>query len=166
MPLAKWVNEVKLNTLDYIEAAAGLGYSRAVQRRRPGIAKADALPDNLVEDPALGSLVRATLADLDALISAPATQAVTAFTWGTPERGGARLVRASRGSEAESLQIRWNANEIESIRLESRHESRFEGPAAPAEVSALLARLVPMVWRFIRRGGELPPGIARFADCF
>ena len=66
MPLAKWVNEVKLNTLDYMEAAAGLGYSRAVQRRRPGIAKADALPDNLVEDPALGSLVRATLADLDA----------------------------------------------------------------------------------------------------
>ena len=141
-----------------------MGYSGDVQRPRPGIAKAAPFPTDLAEDAGRGAVVRAVLGDLDTLISGAARLEWAAFGWGTPERGGVRLMRASRGEGAESLRISWNSNEIERIEIESADDLSFHGPESPVDTKLALERLVPMVWAHIRRGGELPPGIDRFAD--
>jgi hypothetical protein len=164
--LARWVNEVKVITLDYIEARGCLGYSRGVQRQRPGIVKAAPVPAELSEDERCSTIVRSILDELDALISKQTAQQRVAFVWGTAERGGARLIDPLYEQDAESLRISWNSNEINGIEIESSSDHRFCGPESPIEPTALLDRLIPMVWAYIRNGGELPPGINRFADFF
>jgi len=140
-----------------------LRYSDDVHRPRPGIAKAAPFPTDLVEDVGGGSVVRAILDDLDTLISGAARLEWVAFGWGTPKRGGIRLMRASRGECGESLRISWSSNEIECIEIESADHLNFHGPESPLDAKLALEQLVPMVWAHIRRGGELPPGIDRFA---
>jgi len=134
-----------------------------VQRQRPGIAKAVPLPADLSEDPRGSAVVRSVLADLDTLMSSAAPRDWAAFGWGTPERGGARLLRATPGDRAESLRISWNYSEIENIEIESGDAISSYGPESPLDLVVLLDRLVPMVWGHIQRGGHLPPGIDRFA---
>ncbi len=160
------MNEVKWNTLDYIESLGGLGYSRTVERQRPGIAKAPVFPSSLEEGAEAALAVRSVLAELDAMIGARTAPVLAAFCWGTTERGGARLADTREVGERESLRICWNHNEIERIEIEPRTSVTFRGPETPIEAAALIERLVPMVWRHIRRGGELPPGIERFARFF
>jgi hypothetical protein len=163
MPLARWVNEVKWTTLDYIALRGGLRYSRRVPQRRPGIAKAAPLPPELAEEQRGSAVLRAVIGDLEALISRQSASGAAAFVWGTWELGGARLVPGSIETRSESLRVAWNRNEIESIEIESGGMSSFRGPEAPADSALLLERLVPMLWAHIRRGGTLPPGIDRFA---
>jgi len=135
-----------------------------VHRPRPGIAKAAPFPSDLAEDVGRGAVVRAVLGDLNTLIAGAARLEWAAFGWGTPERGGVRVMRASRDEGAESLRISWDFNKIESIEIESIDVVSFHGPESPLDAKLALERLVPMVWAHIRRGGELPPGIDRFAD--
>lgn len=166
MPLAKWVNEVKWTTSYYIEVGRCLRYSRGVQQQRPGLVKAAPVPAELMEDERNGAIVRSVLDALDALISTEMGPVPGVFEWGTPERGGARLMRSCDAQEAESLRITWNNNRIKRIEIESRTDTRFPEPAWPVEPSAFLERLIPMVWAYIQRGGELPSGIDRFARLF
>ena len=72
-------------------------------------------------------------------------------------------MRASRVEGDESLRFSWNSNEIERIEIESADDLSFHGPESPLDAKLALETLVPMVWAHIRRGGELPPGIDRFA---
>ncbi len=140
-----------------------MGYSDDVHRSRPGIAKAAPFPNDLAEDLGRGAVVRAILDDLDTLISGATRREWVAFGWGTPKRGGVRLMRASRGEGGESLRISWDSNEIERIEIESADDLSFHGPESPLDPKLAREKLVPMVWAHIRRGGELPPGIDRFA---
>lgn len=89
-----------------------------------------------------------------------------AFVWGTPERGGARLIRPSAPDQADCLRISWNSNEIISIEIETGDDLCFEDVESPIEPAALIDRLIPMVWAHIRRGGDLPVDAVRFARFF
>ena len=149
-----------------MEACGCLRYSRGVQRQRPGIVKAAPVPAELSEDERGGAIVRSILDELDALISKQTAQQRVAFVWGTAERGGARLIDPLYEQDAESLRISWDSNEINRIEIESSDSRRFCGPESPIEPTTLLDRLIPMVWAYIRDGGELPPGINRFASLF
>jgi hypothetical protein len=128
--------------------------------------KAAPVPAELSEDERGGAIVRSILDELDALISKQTAQQRVAFVWGTAERGGARLIDPLYEQDAESLRISWDSNEINRIEIESSDSRRFCGPESPIEPTTLLDRLIPMVWAYIRDGGELPPGINRFASLF
>ena len=163
MPLAKWVNEVKPTTLDYIAGRDGLRYRRSMSPSRPGIAKAAPLPPELGDERAGRAVVRAVLGELEALIAGYASSGTSAFVWGTWERGGVRLVRAPVAADDDSLLISWKDNEIERFEIESQTLPKFRDPESAVDAGALLDRLIPMLWAHIRRGGALPPGVDRFA---
>jgi len=97
-----------------------------------------------------------------------------AFLEGTEALGAARLSQSLPGLAPESLYIAWNDSKIHSIQIEPRTDlqtepfpgtvpSAFPGTVAVAEVVETLA---PLVWQYIRSGGELPPGVERFAGFF
>lgn len=101
-----------------------------------------------------------------------------AFLEGTEALGAARLTQSLPGLAPESLCLAWNDSKIHSIQIESRtdpqtepfpgtvagpHPGTFPGTVAVAEVVDTLA---PLVWQYIRAGGELPPGVERFAGFF
>jgi hypothetical protein len=188
-----------------------LGYTTAVEARRPGLSKANrprrgafaSLLDQMVgNESALDALVFAyeslptpeRLAMMQAVVQdadRPA-QAITALLtvepdpglrkrleallhkhaglqqsagiWGTPERGGANLSHWLRGSDPESLRISWARNEIVSIEIESKVESSFG--IVPVDPEQVVAAVAPMIWRYVRSGRALPPGIDRFAGFF
>jgi len=101
---------------------------------------------------------------LEALLLEHAGLEQSALSWGTPQQGGAALIHALRGSEPEILRITWNQSEIESIALESQADSSLK--AVPTDPKGLVETLAPMIWRHIRSGGALPPGMERFAGFF
>ena len=134
-----------------------------MQPLRPGIVKAGMRTDWAHMD---GSLVRAVLGDLAALLDGQPSPALGAVSWGTPACGGARLMRSGPGEAHESLEISWNHSKIERFEIESRGEASSKRHELRTDPAALLTRLVPMVWAHIRSGGELPTGIERFARFF
>ncbi len=106
-----------------------------------------------------------------------------AFLQGTETLGAACLSQSLPGLAPESLCIAWNNSKIHSIEIKSRtappQTETFPGtvatvaetPAAPTfpgtvAVSEAVETLAPLVWRYIRSGGELPPGVERFAGFF
>ena len=138
-----------------------------MERRRPGIVKAAPLRADLDEEEARGgAFVRAVLNALDALIAQESPGGAAAFVWGTAERGGARLIRPSAPDQPNSLRISWIRDEIVGIEIEPRDDVRFQGPESPIDPAVLMPRLIPMAWAYIRRGGELPSGVHRFAGFF
>jgi hypothetical protein len=109
-----------------------------------------------------------------------------AFLEGTEALGAARLSQSLPGLAPESLYIAWNDSKIHSIQIESRtdlqtdpfpgtapspcpHASTFPGtqtfPGTVA-VAEVVETLAPLVWQYIRSGGEFPPGVERFAGFF
>jgi hypothetical protein len=137
-----------------------------VRRNRPGIAKAVSLSADLNEDVVGSTIVRSVLSDLDALIANRGRRPGAAFAWGTPERGGARLVHGLDTEGAESLKIHWNHSKIKNIEIESRNEMGFSAPESPIDPAEMMVWLVPRLWAHIQRGGALPVGIDRFASFF
>ena len=87
-----------------------------------------------------------------------------AFLEGTEAHGEARLVQSLPGLEPESLRIAWKESKIHSIEIESRNCSKND--TSTVTLAAAIETLVPLVWRHIRSGGELPDGIERFAGFF
>ena len=134
--------------------ARSLRYSGAVRTRGPGVAKADGVP----QDRWSTRLVRNVLEDLDTLISEESESGLTAFAWGNCQEGGAGLVRSGREAETEGLRISWNRGEIESIEIESRPGDPFFKDGRLTDPASVVDALVPMLWKHIRGGGELPRG--------
>ena len=132
----------------------------------PGIANARRTPAESDEGPLGSALVRSVLGEIDALLAERTAPRSLAFTWGTADHGGARLIHQSADAEPRSLRISWNHGEIKCIELESRNDSSFCGPEAPADAAELRSWLVPKLWAHIRRGGALPVGVEQFADFF
>ena len=114
-----------------------------------------------------------------------------AFLEGTEALGAARLSQSLPGLAPESLCIAWNDSKIHSIQIESRTDPQTEpfpgtvaGPHAGAfpagafpgtgaqtfpgtvGVAEVVDTVAPLVWRYIRSGGELPSGVERFAGFF
>jgi len=88
----------------------------------------------------------------------------SALLEGTEAEGDARLIERVPGLRSESLRITWKRSQIRTIEIESRMRSKFDGPAVP--VATAVDRLLPLLWRHIRTGGELPEGVERFAGFF
>lgn len=103
------------------------------------------------------------LEDLDALISEETESGATAFAWGDEGQGGAGLIQSRAGRDHEGLRISWNDGQIESIEIESRPGMSFFASGRAANPADVVDAIVPMLWKHIRSGGELPAGIDRFA---
>jgi hypothetical protein len=89
-----------------------------------------------------------------------------AFLEGRGAHGAARLMRSLPGLEPESLCIAWKDSKIHSIAIEPRTDLQAEPFAEAVAVAEAVETLAPLVWRHIRSGGELPPGVERFAGFF
>ena len=129
--------------------------------RGPGIAKAKLFPLESRER------VLEVLEDVGALIDqAPRTPRpdLTAFRWGDATLGGAGWIQPDPDGRPEALRVCWNQNQIDRIDLEPRPNISFFGLGDAADPVALAEAVIPMLWRHIRNGGKLPPGIERFAD--
>ena len=119
---------------------------------------------------------------LTGLISRHGRVDQNAFLQGTETLGAARLSQSLPGLAPESLCIAWNNSKIHSIEIKPRTapppthtfpgtDPTAETPGAPTfpgtvAVSEAVETLAPLVWRYIRSGGELPPGVERFAGFF
>ncbi|UCH30138.1 MAG: hypothetical protein JSV06_03685 [Myxococcales bacterium] len=130
-----------------------------MRTRGPGIAKADTRPGDALSR----NLVLNVLEDLDALISEETESGATAFAWGDEAQGGAGLIQSRAGRDHEGLRISWNDGQIESIEIESRPGMSFFASGRAANPADVVDAIVPMLWKHIRSGGELPAGIDRFA---
>jgi hypothetical protein len=89
-----------------------------------------------------------------------------AFLEGTEARGAARLTQSVPGHAPESLRVAWKESKIHYIEIESRTVLEIAPPAGPVSLAEAVETLAPLVWRHIRSGGELPPGVERFAGFF
>jgi len=89
-----------------------------------------------------------------------------AFLEGTEAHGTARLVQSLPGLAPESLCIVWNDSKIHSIEIESRTALGADPWAQTVAVAEAVQALAPLVWQHVRSGGELPPGVERFAGFF
>jgi len=87
-----------------------------------------------------------------------------AFLSGTELCGEAWLRDVDRDGARDSLRIAWNDQEITELEVKAEDVSSFSGRATTRD--AALELIAPMLWRHLRRGGELPPGLARFARYF
>jgi hypothetical protein len=58
----------------------------------------------------------------------------------------------------------WKSSKIGLIEIEPRTVSNIGGSSAP--VATAVDSLLPLLWRHIRAGGELPEGSERFAGFF
>ena len=136
-----------------LPTADRLGMVRAIVQdaRRPGPALASLL--SVESDPTLrlrlGTLLR-THANLD-----------MATLSGSDVRGTAVLRGVDEEGLAEALMISWNAHEIEQIDIKPSEGLSYSGE--PTTREAVMERVAPMLWRHLRRGGALPPGVERFA---
>jgi hypothetical protein len=89
-----------------------------------------------------------------------------AFLEGTGALGAARLIQSLPGLEPESLCIAWNHSKIHSIGIESRIDLQTRPSAGAVAVAEAVETLAPLIWQHIQSGGELPPGVERFAGFF
>jgi len=89
-----------------------------------------------------------------------------AFLEGTEAHGTARLMQSLPGLEPESLRIAWKESKIHSIEIESRTDLQADPWAETVAVAEAVETLAPLVWQHIRSGGDLPPGVERFAGFF
>ena len=103
-------------------------------------------------------------ARLGALLVEHAALEQAALRWGTPQSGGAALIQMLRGSAPEMLRVAWNDRTISEISVEPAVGSTLE--RAGADPSEVVEAVAPMLWRHMRAGGLLPPGIERFASFF
>lgn len=89
-----------------------------------------------------------------------------AWTWGTPDDGGAALTQMVGARPPDTLELRWNDSEISEIRIETTAEPSFPVGAqsrTPAEVIELIA---PRLWTYLRDGHPVPTGTDRFVGFF
>ena len=89
-----------------------------------------------------------------------------AFLESTGAHGAARLMQSLPGLEPESLCIAWKDSKIHSIEIEPRTDLQAEPFAEAVAVAEAVETLTPLVWQHMRAGGELPPGVERFAGFF
>jgi hypothetical protein len=75
-------------------------------------------------------------------------------------------LRQSFAGRSETLCIRWSGGEISRIEIETNEDSSPEPGEATEDTVCLIDALTPLLWRYIRRGGELPEGADRFAGFF
>jgi hypothetical protein len=88
----------------------------------------------------------------------------SAYAWGTSNAGGAALVQELVGGVSEALLLTWKHFELDRIELEAPNKLSFWGEGArPVEPSVAVDAVLPMIWRYIRRGRRLPSGSERFA---
>jgi hypothetical protein len=88
----------------------------------------------------------------------------SAILEGTEVEGESRLVQSVPGLGSESLRIAWKHMKISCIEIEPRTLSKIDGHLVP--VATAVDRLLPLLWRHIRAGRELPKGAERFAGFF
>ena len=100
---------------------------------------------------------------IEALIQRHAPVSRSAFLWGDAACGGAALCQSLAHTPTEALVLAWDQGELATLAIESRPDlSIFEtGGTAPLE--EVVETVLPMLWRYIRSGRELPRGIDRFA---
>ncbi|MFZ1862589.1 MAG: hypothetical protein WAU39_00085 [Polyangiales bacterium] len=89
----------------------------------------------------------------------------SAWSRGTPAEGEACL-RQSFAGRSETLCIRWSGGEISHLEIKASEDSSLETAQAAEDTACLIDTLTPLLWRYIRRGGELPEGADRFARFF
>lgn len=87
----------------------------------------------------------------------------TAYAWGTANTGGAALVQELDGCVPEALLMTWKRFEIEQMQLGTTIGLSSWDDARPVEPSVAVDAVVPMIWRYLRRGCPLPSGSERFA---
>jgi len=85
---------------------------------------------------------------------------------GNEEQGEALLIQSLQGLEIELLKITWEGSEIKEIALESRRHFDFKSSRPAVEPQRAAETLAPLLWRYIRAGGQIPAGIERFAGFF
>jgi hypothetical protein len=100
---------------------------------------------------------------IETLIGRHTKVARAAFLWGDAECGGAALQQAVEGAQPEALILAWDQNELESLSIETRTDLSFFGAGDTVPVEEVVELVLPMLWRYIRSGRELPEGIDRFA---
>jgi hypothetical protein len=83
---------------------------------------------------------------------------------GTETEGESRLIQSVAGLGSESLHLVWKSSKIGLIEIEPRTVSNIGGSSVP--VATAVDSLLPLLWRHIRAGGELPEGAERFAGFF
>jgi hypothetical protein len=83
---------------------------------------------------------------------------------GTETEGESRLIQSIPGLGSESLHIAWKLSKINLIEIEPRTFSKIDGESGA--VATVVDRLLPLLWRHMRAGGELPEGVARFSAFF
>ncbi len=91
---------------------------------------------------------------------------LSAFLEGTEEQGNARLIQFLPGLGPESLRMVWKQCEVEHVEIESRNDFRLGSSRSEVELRAAVETLAPLLWRYIRSGGQLPEGVERFAGFF
>lgn len=87
-----------------------------------------------------------------------------AFLSGTATRGELELIDVDRQGLRRVMHIAWAAHEITDLRVHAAGDSFPRGRATPRELA--LEHVAPMLWRYLRSGGALPPEAERFARYF
>lgn len=88
------------------------------------------------------------------------------FAWvsGTDAEGEALLRDVDPGGCQGTLRIAWADYEIRDLAIKPGHGESFSGRATRREDA--MALVAPMLWRYLRRGGSVPPGVQHFARYF
>lgn len=141
---------------EMLPTAERLGMAEAVVQdaERPGPALASLL--SIESEPALRTHLAGLLREHASVD--------LAFVSGTESHGEVLLRDVDRSGPRESLRIAWSDNEISTIEVKDDAESSFFGK--PTRRATAMELLAPMLWRHLRRGGDLPAGVRRFARYF
>jgi hypothetical protein len=127
-----------------------------------------ALQDAADPSIALGALLAvetepALAAELIRLLQRHRAFEATATLEECSDGGEAHLVRRFLGFASEELRVVWKGSAIKEISIESRVEINSR-KAVPVE--EVVDTVSPMLWRYLRAGGNRPHGIERFAGFF
>jgi len=128
-----------------------------MRSRGPGIAKAHAHPFESRER------VLEVLEEVEELIDQACRSRLTAMQWGDSAQGRAAWIQPHPCGRPETLAISWNYSEINQIEIEPRPNMSFSASEHAVDPAAVAELVLPMLWKHIRSGGTLPPGIERFA---
>lgn len=100
---------------------------------------------------------------IEGLIQRHAHIARSAYLWGDAQCGGAALCQSVAEAPPEALLLEWDQSELRALSIESRPDLSFFEAGETTPLHDVVETVLPMLWRYIRGGLELPRGIDRFA---
>ncbi|NNE19293.1 MAG: hypothetical protein HKN10_12535, partial [Myxococcales bacterium] len=78
---------------------------------------------------------------------------------GTAVDGEVRLLQSLPSLAPESLRVTWKGSKVEAVEIESPYGPLMGATAPAVSASAAVETLAPLLWQYIRAGGELPEGV-------